>query len=48
MYHVEKNLKKLDKIVHNIGEKENESLREMFKRRELLSGSKGNVYQVFF
>ena len=43
-----KNLKKLDKIVHNLSEKENESLREMMQRGELLSGSKGNVYQVFF
>ena len=43
-----KNLKKLDKIVHNLSEKERESLREMFQRGELLGGSKGNAYKVFF
>ena len=43
-----KNLKNLDKIVHNLSIKENESLNETLQRGELLGGSKGNVYQVFF
>ena len=43
-----KNLKKLDKIVHNLSEIKHEILREMLQRGELLCGSKGNVYQVFF
>ena len=44
-----KNLKKLDKVIHNISEKESERLRETFQTRKLLlGGSKGNVYQVFF
>ena len=40
-------LKKLDKIVHNLSEKERESLKEMLQRGELLGGSKGNVYPIF-
>ena len=43
-----KKLKKLDKIVHNLSEKECERFMEMLQREELLGGSKGNVYQVFF
>ena len=43
-----KNLKKLDKIVHNLSEKECERFREMFQRNKLLDGSKGNAYDVFF
>ena len=43
-----KNLKKLDNIVHNLSEKECESLREMLQRRESVDGSRGNVYQVLF
>ena len=42
-----KKLKKLNKIVHNISEKECEILRGMLLRRELLGGSKGNIYQAF-
>lgn len=41
-------MKKFDKIVHNLSEKECDSLRKMFQRQEILGGSKGNVYQVFF
>ena len=41
-------MKKVDKIVHNLSEKEHERFREMLQREELLGGSKGNVYQVFF
>ena len=41
-----KKLKKPDKIIHNLSEKEHENLREMLQRKELLAGSKGNVYQV--
>ena len=36
-------LKKLDKIIHNLSDKECEKLREMLKRGKLLGGSKGNV-----
>ena len=43
-----KKSKKLNKFVHNLSEKEHESLSEMFQRVELLGRSKGNVYQVFF
>ena len=43
-----KNLKKLDKIIHNPSEKEHESLMETLQRGELLDGSKGNVYQVYY
>ena len=43
-----KNLKKLDHIVHNLSEKECESLKKMLKIGELICGSKGNVYKVFF
>ena len=43
-----KNLKKLDKIIHNLSEKECDNFREMLQREELLSGSKSNVYEVFF
>ena len=41
-------LKKLDKIVQKLSEKEHERLRETLQRGELLVGSKGNAYQVFF
>ena len=43
-----KKLKKLDKIVHNLSQKEHESFREILQRDELLGGSKGNVYEIFF
>ena len=43
-----KNLKKLDKIIHNLSEKERERFRKTLQRDELLGGSKGNVYDVFF
>ena len=42
-----KKLKKLEKIVHNLSEK-NVTFREILQREELLVGSKGNVYEVFF
>jgi hypothetical protein len=42
-----KNLKKLNKIVHNISEKEHERFREMLQREELLDGSNDNVREVF-
>ena len=38
-----KKLKKLNKIVHNLSEKECERVKEMFQREELLGRSKGNV-----
>lgn len=47
MCHAKKNLKKLNKIVHNLSEKEHE-FREMLQREELLGGSKVNVYEFFF
>ena len=40
-------MNKLDKIVHNISEKEHERLREMLERGELLGGSKGNACHIF-
>ena len=43
-----KKLNKLNKIVHNISEKKHERFREILQREELLGGSKGNVYQLFF
>ena len=43
-----KKLKKLEKIVLNLSEKEHEILRETLQRGKLLGGSKGNVYQIFF
>ena len=43
-----KKFKKLNKIVHNLSEKECESLMEMLQRGELLGRLKGNVYQFFF
>ena len=43
-----KNLTKLDKVVHNLSEKEHENSMEMLKREKLLYGSKGNVHKVLF
>lgn len=42
-----RHLKKFNKIVCNLCEKECKSLMEMLQRGELLSGSKGNVHEVF-
>ena len=41
-------LKKLDKIVDNLSEKEHESLRGTLQRGELLGGSNGNVFKFSF
>jgi hypothetical protein len=39
-------LKKLDKIVHNLSEKERKRFIEMLQREEL-GGSKGNQHEIF-
>ena len=45
-----KNLKKLNKIVCNLSEKQHESSKEMLQKEDLLGGSEGNdhVHEVFF
>ena len=42
-----KNLKKLNKIVCNLSEKECKIFMEMLQREELLGGSKDNEHEVF-
>jgi hypothetical protein len=44
--HVEKNLKKLQKILQNLSGKERKRFMEMLQR-EKLGGSKGDQYEVF-
>ena len=44
MCHQNKNLNKIDKIVHNLSEKDYERFMEMLQREELFDGSKGNLY----
>ena len=46
-YNVEQKLEKLDKTVHNMGEKECKRFMEMFQREELLGGSKDNEHEIF-